>query len=333
MFVIAYASLVLLSTLCFVLYQKYGGFAHEKATNPQFIQFQRPYVLLYAVAVLGDWLQGPYLYKLYHYHGFLESQVAVIYVFGIVSNVLFTPMKEVVADRMGRKKTAIVFAALYAFSSVVATIPNFVLLIIGRVIGGVANSFLFASMETWYTHEHLDTHDFPKEWVPVTFSLATFASSIVAVLAGVLADVFAHWFGLGPPAPYALAVPVLLATGVTIVFLWGENYGPENSRLSAATLKNSFVGGMQALCSKAEVFFVGSIQALFESVIFIFVFIWTPTLSPAKTVFPLGIIFATFMVAFLIGELTCKHLGDRGVTPGTIFLGESVRGVLCFLSA
>ena len=285
-------------------------------------------MLLYAVAVLGDWLQGPYLYKLYHYHGFLESQVAVIYVSGIVSNVLFTPMKEVVADRMGRKKTAIAFAALYAFSSILATIPNFVLLVIGRVIGGVANSFLFASMETWYTHEHLDTHDFPKEWISVTFSLATFASSIIAVLAGVLADVFAHWLRLGPPAPYVLAVPVLLATGVTIVFLWGENYGPENSRLSAVTLKRSFVGGMQALCSKVEVFLVGSIQALFESAIFIFVFIWTPTLSPAKTIFPLGIIFATFMVAFLIGELTCKHLGDRGVTPGAVFLGERIACVM-----
>ena len=321
MFVIAYASLALLSVLCFLVYRKYGGFAQEKATNPQFVQFQRPYVLLYAVAVLGDWLQGPYLYKLYHYHGFLESQVAVIYVFGIISNVLFTPIKEIVADRMGRKATAIAFAALYALSSVIATVPNFMLLVVGRVIGGVANSFLFAAMETWYAHEHLETHDFPKEWIAVTFSLATFASSIIAVVAGVLADVFAHWFGLGPPAPYVLAVPVLLATGVTIFFLWGENYGPENSRLSPMTLRRSFMGGMQALCEKLEVFLVGSIQALFESVIFIFVFIWTPTLSPAKTVLPLGIIFATFMVAFLIGELICKHLGDRGVTPGTIFFG------------
>ena len=42
--------------------------------------FQRSFYLVYFSALLGDWLQGPYVYKLYAYYGFKESQIAVLYV-------------------------------------------------------------------------------------------------------------------------------------------------------------------------------------------------------------------------------------------------------------
>lgn len=333
MFFVAYASLFVLSLICFGLYFKYGGFAQGRATNPTFLQFQRPYIVFYGITVLGDWLQGPYLYKLYHYHGFLESQVALIYVVGLIASVVFTPVKEIVSDRFGRKATAVLCALLYGTSSILATVPVYAVLLAGRVLGGVANSFLFAAMETWYTYEHLEKHDFPKEWIPITFGLATFVSSIAAIVAGVLADVLAHWFGWGPPSPYFLAGPVLIGVAIAILIKWSENYGPEDSRLSRKLLRQSFLEGLKSICTKSEVFLVGSIQALFESTIFIFVFIWTPTLSPAKSIYPLGIIFATFMVSFLIGELVCKHLATSGVTPGAVFLGMSATAGLAFYVA
>ena len=321
MFFVAYASLFCITASCIGIFYKYGGFGQERPTNPTFLQFQRPYIVLYTIVVFGDWIQGPYLYKLYHYYGFLESQVAIIYVFGLVSSVLFTPAKEVIADRFGRRNTTVAFAVLYGVSSLIVVIPVYLPLIIGRIIGGVANSFLFGSMEAWYSHEHLETHDFPKEWIPITFGLATFASSIVAVAAGIIADILARWLNFGPPAPYVLATPVLVGAAVTIALKWTENYGPESSKISSKTLKRSLLGAFQALGSKPEVLLVGLIQALFESVIFIFVFIWTPSLSPSSP--PLGIVFACFMVSFLLGELLCKQLGHRGITPGTVFLGKS----------
>ena len=51
--------------------------------------FQRSFYLVYFSALLGDWLQGPYVYKLYAYYGFKESQIAVLYVAGFASSVLF----------------------------------------------------------------------------------------------------------------------------------------------------------------------------------------------------------------------------------------------------
>ena len=44
--------------------------------NPLFVQFQKSFYLAYLPALLGDWLQGPYLYKLYSHYGFLEDQVS-----------------------------------------------------------------------------------------------------------------------------------------------------------------------------------------------------------------------------------------------------------------
>ena len=36
---------------------------------------------------------GPYVYKLYAYYGFKESQIAVLYVAGFASSVLFGKLK------------------------------------------------------------------------------------------------------------------------------------------------------------------------------------------------------------------------------------------------
>ena len=52
--------------------------------------FQRSFYLVYFAALLGDWLQGPYVYKLYAYYGFKESQIAVLYV---VSDWLISDLK------------------------------------------------------------------------------------------------------------------------------------------------------------------------------------------------------------------------------------------------
>ena len=53
--------------------------------NPRrsIFSFQRSFYLVYFSALLGDWLQGPYVYKLYAYYGFKESQIAVLYVVSV----------------------------------------------------------------------------------------------------------------------------------------------------------------------------------------------------------------------------------------------------------
>ena len=65
--------------------------------------FQKSFFLVYFLALLGDWLQGPYVYKLYAYYGFKESQIAILYVVGFASSVLFGTCTGPLADLWGRR--------------------------------------------------------------------------------------------------------------------------------------------------------------------------------------------------------------------------------------
>ena len=309
MLVVVYISTFLLSVLCIVAYLKLRTSQSRKddaAQNPTFLSFQRTYIPIYLLVVLGDWLQGPYLYRLYHYYGYVETQVAVIYVSGMVSSALFFPLKDVIADKLGRRKTTIIFCLLYSLSCLATLFPNYGVLLIGRCTAGLTNSILFKAMESWYVHEHLETYDFPKEWISVTFSHVAFGSSIVAVLAGFLADVVARWLSFGPVAPFALAVPIFPGAMMLVLTLWVENFG-EQKKINKEEVKKSCMEGLKAIVQNIDVFLIGAIQSLFESVLFVFAFIWTPALDVFHDI-PLGIAFASFMVCFMLGTILCDYL-------------------------
>lgn len=60
MLVVTYISLFLLSALCVAAYLKLRISKHESTNNPTFLAFQRKYIPVYLLVVLGDWLQGMY---------------------------------------------------------------------------------------------------------------------------------------------------------------------------------------------------------------------------------------------------------------------------------
>merc|ERR1711962_821651 len=70
-------------------------------SNINFKSFQKSFFLVYFLALLGDWLQGPYVYKLYAFYGFKESQIAILYVVGFASSVLFGTCTGPLADLWG----------------------------------------------------------------------------------------------------------------------------------------------------------------------------------------------------------------------------------------
>ena len=222
-----------------------------------------------------------------------------------MTSAFFAPSKGFLCDRFGRRTTAVCVCVLYSISCLITLSHNYVILIVGRILDGISNSVLFQALEIWYLHEHIETNDFPREWVQVTFSLATLGSSLVAILAGVLADVVAEWVSFGAHSPFILAVPFLLATGSLIIIQWSENYGPEK-QITVKKVSKSCSEGLKTIAQSPDVFLVGVTQSLFESVLFVFVFIWTPTLNPAHP--PLGIVFACFMVCYVMGNILFRYL-------------------------
>ena len=253
-------------------------------------------------------LPGPYLYRLYHYYGFVEGQVAIIYVCGIISSAVFFPTKDIITAKLGRRKTAIVFCILYILSCILTLFPQYSVLIFGRCVAGLTNSILFSMLESWYAHEHLKNFDFPKEWLPITFSHVAFGSSIVAVIAGFLADVVARWMSFGPVAPFILAIPIFIGSIVCLATLWTENFSDDKAAtISQERIRKSCGEGLKTILQDVDLFLVGTIQSLFESVLFVFVFIWTPALDVYHDI-SLGVAFASFMVCFLLGGIICDYL-------------------------
>jgi hypothetical protein len=53
---------------------------------------------------------------------------------------------------------------------------------------------------------------------------------------------------------------------------------------------------------------LGAIQSLFEGSMYTFVFLWTPALSPNGEDIPHGFIFATFMMASMLGSSIASRL-------------------------
>merc|ERR1712179_645985 len=87
---IIYATFLLLSLIAYAARQVANKGEEKKVSvsNINFKSFQKSFFLVYFLALLGDWLQGPYVYKLYAYYGFKESQIAILYVVGFASSVI-----------------------------------------------------------------------------------------------------------------------------------------------------------------------------------------------------------------------------------------------------
>lgn len=335
----AYISLTLFSLLSVAAYLKLR-ITHDQSThNPTFLAFQKIYIPVYLLAVLGDWLQGPYLYRLYHSYGYIEQQVAIIYMCGLVSGALVSPVKDYFISKYGgRKRGAMILCLLYGCSCLFNLFGNYVILLIGRCLAGIASSLLFTTLEAWYVHEHTKTYDFPKEWIAVTFSHIAFGSSIMAVAAGLFADLIVRWVHFGFSSPFLLAIPVLLTVVALIGVLWKENV-QEESENSSSGIRKSCSNGMKEIMLNPLVFLVGTIQSLFESTLFVFFFIWTPAiggrLQQSRLLFgdtPLGVSFASFMVCSALGGLLCDHIMHKlSWSPSSILPYVSAMAAVLFV--
>lgn len=125
---------------------------------------------MYTFAVLGDWLQGPYVYALYSMYNFSKLQIGQLFIAGFGSSMVFGIAIGSLTDRYGRKISCLAYCGIYVLSCMTKHYPSFVLLIIGRILGGIAYSILFTSFDSWLIAEH-NRRGFPAEWLNQTYFL------------------------------------------------------------------------------------------------------------------------------------------------------------------
>eukprot|EP01117_Protostelium_nocturnum_P001430 TRINITY_DN1172_c2_g1_i2.p1 TRINITY_DN1172_c2_g1~~TRINITY_DN1172_c2_g1_i2.p1 ORF type:complete len:382 (+),score=145.34 TRINITY_DN1172_c2_g1_i2:470-1615(+) len=272
----------------------------------------------------SDWVQGAYLYALYQSYQFEKSQIALLFVAGFLSSAFFGSIVGSLADKFGRKRMSLAFGFVYMASSITKWFPSFSVLLLGRLLGGIATSLLFSVFESWMISEH-NSRGFDSELLSETFSLSSFANGIVAIVSGLVASFVVSLFGV--VSPYGVSIILLGILIYVVNTTWTENYGSQNTQL-----QNTFTDAFRVLISNRNVFLLCLIQSAFESSMYIFVFLWTPTLEAGDDnkaeAFPHGIIFACFMVSVMIGSSVFNiFIEKKKWTPefiGTILLSLAI---------
>eukprot|EP01018_Ginkgo_biloba_P012942 Gb_39879 [translate_table: standard] len=278
------------------------------STPSAFNSFKNNYLVVYSLMMAGDWLQGPYVYFLYSQYGFSKGDIGRLFIAGFGSSMLFGTIVGSLADKQGRKRACITYCITYILSCITKHSPEYKVLMLGRILGGIATSLLFSAFESWLVAEHF-RRGYESQWLSLTFSKAIFlGNGLVAILSGLFANTLADTLGFGPVAPFDAAA-CLLAVGMTIIMSsWTENYGdPSESK----DLFTQFKGAATAIASDEKIALLGAIQSLFEGSMYTFVFLWTPALSPNGQDIPHGFIFATFMLASMMGSSLASRLMAR----------------------
>ena len=195
---------------------------------------------------------------------------------------------------------------------------------IGRLLGGVATSLLFSVFEAWLIGAHGSAGLLPH--IGKAFSTAQYGNSIVAILAGQIANKAASHAEFKPTSegagfytggylgPFDVSLVALILCGLLASALWEENYGETASNDDNEKSKSSASGALKkayhATIQNPDILSCGIISSLFEGSMYIFVFMWTPALTAlAKEELgdkfeglPFGVIFSTFMVCCMAGS-------------------------------
>lgn len=292
--------MIFIVTLCGLALTAVTLFQYAKKTTPvvknlQFEVLQSKYLTAYYLATFSDWLQGPYVYKVYSDYGYEEEEIAVLYIAGFASSSLFGTVVGHLADKYGRKILCVSFGLIYSICCLSKLSSKFFCLLLGRVLGGISTSILFSTFEAWYINEHINHLSLPPEWLNITFSKASFSTGFLAIVAGVICQISADTLNLGVVSPFIIAIPFLLLCSYVVHKSWNEHPPPKT------TSNTSFLTPIYLiLCQDRNLLVLSLIQSMFEAVMYTFIFSWTPIISDLKP--PLGIVFSSFMLAFMIGS-------------------------------
>ena len=98
-----------LTSLCLYLAQiKPTGEKNKKESSSvesqsKLLTLQRIYLPAHLLALFSDWLQGPYVFQLYKYHGHGDKEIAVMFLAGYLSSCVFGTLTGPMADKYGRR--------------------------------------------------------------------------------------------------------------------------------------------------------------------------------------------------------------------------------------
>ncbi|CAM9200633.1 unnamed protein product [Chrysoparadoxa australica] len=286
-------------------------FEKDSAAAAEFARFQMRYLRVFFLVMLADWLQGTTMWELYQSYG---VNVGTLFLTGFSSSAIFGTFLGLFVDKFGRRAGCMVFCVLEIIINTLEHFPSMPLLVLGRILGGMSTSLLFSAFESWMVAEHRQK-GFPEEWLASTFALCTAGNGIVAILAGLIAQVASD--ALGEIGPFQVAI-LLTIMALGLLFTWEENYGSGKNSPSIGkawqlredsepepSFRESINLAGECIRSDSRVLLLGLVQSLFEGAMYTFVFMWVPMMLKVAPdgILPTGLVFSSFMVCVTLGGI------------------------------
>jgi MFS family permease len=323
------------------------GGGEDAPWRAEFAALRRRYLFGYIPAMLADWIMGAHIYALYRSRGFSVGGVALLFLVGFGSSMTLGTSLAAATDRHGRRRGCLWYAVTYGASALCNNGTSWWLLALSRMLGGAATSLLYSCFEGWLVDEHARLK-LPASSLATLFSHATFWNACSAVAGGLLAEAAAAYGGL--TAPFNLAVLPLVVSAVATQRLWRENHGD-----TTQSVTGGLRAGAAAIFRAPHLLAVGTLSAMFESVMYVFIFLWTPALQAraphhhhrsdaglqlhggargadagaevADAALPYGLVFALFMLWKMAGSCAFELLDGWGTKPNAsialVFVGSA----------
>ena len=243
--------------------------------------------------------------------------MAYLYCLGFATGGFLSPITGPMVDKIGRKKSAILYCCLEMLINYLEQYPNLYGLILCRMVGGFTTNLLSSVFETWLDTEYR-RRGFAKEKYEIIMRDSVIVSNLAAIFSGYLSHVLASHYGT--VGPFQGAVTCTTIALIVVCFIWTENYGDSEDG-STKSMTEYFKEAVTAFRNDRKMMIVGVLQSLTSGSTQIFVYLWAPTLrhfahhaqentwgldqhgEPAY-----GLIFCAFMVAGVLGGLVAPRV-------------------------
>ncbi|TMS39655.1 hypothetical protein L596_006144 [Steinernema carpocapsae] len=300
--------------------------------NSQFRFLQKQFIIPYLIILFAESLQAPYLYVLYHSYGFQPTQIGVIYVMGLVANSISSLYAINFLSKFGRRLLCLICVATGSVACLLKFSDSYLILLISRILDGFCSALITLPFHQWYSHEHLFTYDFPREWVLATFGIISLVSGFLSVIAGFFAD--ALEVGTGITAfPFFGSSILFLIGGFYIGGSWKENRLLAEMREPMKTVCKRALGVYK---NNPVALVLSIIHCFFEATIVMFVFVWTPLFLHCRhfstSRLRYGAVYATFMGATLFGSVVYRMLARKISASNLLIASTTVAFISTFLA-
>ncbi|KAI7231958.1 major facilitator superfamily domain-containing protein [Hortaea werneckii] len=284
--------------------------------------FKRIYFGVYILATAADWLQGPYIYTLYHDAKALpEPTVAALFTTGFVAAAVSASFVGSLADRYGRKAACLGYCLTYTLSCLSVLSADLFVLFAGRALEGVSMTLLYSVFETWMVAEyHARELGACGLKLGDMFSSSVMLSGLTAIVSGVVGEALVKWTG-SKSSPFLLAAAENLAVPPTTHSLSPSTEEKDHQQQPSTSVQATY----RDILGDRRILTLAFTTTAFEGSMYLFVFFWSPALKAARASstsaagvsqeadknmpgLPFGLIFASFMSAMMLGSMATSAM-------------------------